>query len=142
MRRVSTAVAAMLLKATHTFVSFLFGARAWLHRKYLHTLLKLEHLRMKLCWRVFRCLLRPEGIEAVATGLASYSLLELVLWLLRVGVWARSVLPLTLREAQGILFALQVCCMFDTKIFGVLTQFLVDKQFVSHSQSTPKRSSA
>lgn len=55
-----------------------------------------------------RCLLQPEGAEAVATGLASYSLLELVLRLLRVGVWARSVLPLTLREAQGILFDLQV----------------------------------
>lgn len=55
-----------------------------------------------------RCLLQPEGAEAVATGLASYSLLELVLRLLRVGIWARSVLPLTLREAQGILFDLQV----------------------------------
>lgn len=57
---------------------------------------------------LFRCLLRSEGLQAVATGLASYSLLELVLQLLRVGVWAKSVLPLTLREAQGILFAVQV----------------------------------
>lgn len=55
-----------------------------------------------------RCLLLPEGMRAVAMGFASFSLLELVLSLLRVGVWAKSVFPLTLREAQGILFALQV----------------------------------
>lgn len=55
-----------------------------------------------------RCLLLPEGMRELATGLASYSLLSLVLQLLRVGPWVESVFPLTLREAQGILFAVQV----------------------------------
>ncbi|CBN79756.1 conserved unknown protein [Ectocarpus siliculosus] len=54
-----------------------------------------------------RCLLLPEGMKALADGLASYSLIQLVLQLLRVGVWVKSVLPLTLREAQGVLFAVQ-----------------------------------
>lgn len=47
-------------------------------------------------------------MKALADGLASYSLIQLVLKLLRVGVWVKSVLPLTLREAQGVLFAVQV----------------------------------
>ncbi|CAM9152661.1 unnamed protein product, partial [Ectocarpus sp. 13 AM-2016] len=54
-----------------------------------------------------RCLMLPEGMKALADGLASYSLIQLVLQLLRVGVWVKSVLPLTLREAQGVLFAVQ-----------------------------------
>lgn len=56
-----------------------------------------------------RCLLLPEGMRALSRGLASYSLLCLVLQLLRVGPRARTVSPLTLREAQGVLFAVQVC---------------------------------
>lgn len=55
-----------------------------------------------------RCLLRREGMEAVAEGFSSYSLLVPILRLLRVGTWTRSVSPLALREAQGVLFALQV----------------------------------
>lgn len=47
-------------------------------------------------------------MEALARGFASYSLLELVLRLLRVGTWTTCVSPRTLREAQGVLFALQV----------------------------------
>lgn len=58
-------------------------------------------------------------MEAVATGLASYSLLELVLRFLRVGAWTRSVFPLTLIEAQGILFALQVPCSMGLVICGL-----------------------
>lgn len=46
-------------------------------------------------------------MKALADG-ASYSLIQLVLQFLRVGVWVKSVLPLTLREAQGVLFAVQV----------------------------------
>lgn len=56
----------------------------------------------------YRCLLLPEGMKALATGLASYSLLQLVLQLLRIKAWVKSALPLTFREAQGILFAVQV----------------------------------
>lgn len=55
-----------------------------------------------------RCLMLPEGMQALATGLASYSLLQLVLQLLRIKAWVKSTLPLTFREAQGILFAVQV----------------------------------
>lgn len=69
-------------------------------------------------------------MESLAVGFASYSLLELVLRLLRVGVWVRSVLPLTLREAQGVLFELQVpyhiavSSLLDTAAFGdLVTRF-------------------
>ncbi|CAN0023315.1 unnamed protein product, partial [Scytosiphon promiscuus] len=54
-----------------------------------------------------RCLLLPEGMRELADGLASYSMLHLVLNLLRVRPRDKSVLPLTLQEAQGILFAVQ-----------------------------------
>ncbi|CAM9203456.1 unnamed protein product, partial [Hapterophycus canaliculatus] len=47
------------------------------------------------------------GMRELADGLASYSMLHLVLHLLGVRVKDKSVLPLTLREAQGILFAVQ-----------------------------------
>lgn len=55
-----------------------------------------------------RCLLRPEGMEAEAASLISFSLLELVLRLLRVEIGMQSAMPLTLREALWILFALHV----------------------------------
>lgn len=53
-------------------------------------------------------MIRPEGIEAIAEEFASYSLVKLTLRLLRVGEWTKTVHTLALREAQGVLFALQV----------------------------------
>lgn len=58
--------------------------------------------------RMSRCVIRPEGIEAIAEEFASYSLVKLTLRLLRVGEWTKTVHTLALREAQGVLFALQV----------------------------------
>ncbi|CAM9176650.1 unnamed protein product [Discosporangium mesarthrocarpum] len=63
---------------------------------------------------VRRCLFQREGMEALARERVSYTLLDLVLRLLRVGVWCRAVLPLTLREAQGVLFVLQASSPMPT----------------------------
>ncbi|CAM9217519.1 unnamed protein product, partial [Sphacelaria rigidula] len=69
---------------------------------------KADNARAACCLGVVRrCLIQPEGFEAVAAGFASYSLLKLTLRLLRVGEWTKTVSSLALREAQGVLFALQ-----------------------------------